>query len=128
MDYIVFLFNREFFSFQDKRLKGHNKEPQADILMSFEYFNKSSVKNRALSVTDTFIKLLLQLKGVSVEKALTITSVYKTPRLLIEKYKSCEQREGEMLLANLKFGELNRSVGPSVSKSVYQLFTFRTTK
>nr|XP_034829238.1 crossover junction endonuclease MUS81 [Maniola hyperantus] len=119
---------RLMYEYKDKRLMGHNGEPKGDILMTFEHFNKSSVKNRALSVTDTFIKLLLQLKGVSVHKALTITNAYKTPRMLIEKYKSCDQREGEMLLSNLKFGELNRSVGPSVSKSVYQLFTFTTVK
>ncbi|XP_045769347.1 crossover junction endonuclease MUS81 [Maniola jurtina] len=119
---------RLMYEYKDKRLMGHNGEPKSDILMTFGYFNKSSVKNRALSITDTFIKILLQLKGVSVQKALTITNVYKTPRMLIEKYKSCDQREGEMLLANLKFGELNRSVGPSVSKSVYQLFTFRNMK
>ncbi|XP_039754655.1 crossover junction endonuclease MUS81 [Pararge aegeria] len=119
---------RLMYEYKDKRLKGRNGEPKADILMTFEHFSKSSVKNRALSVTETFIKLLLQLKGMSVEKALTITNVFKTPRLLIEKYQSCDQKEGEILLANLRFGELNRSVGPTVSKSVYQLFTLRNMK
>ncbi|XP_023947788.2 crossover junction endonuclease MUS81 [Bicyclus anynana] len=123
--FLVVMTSRLIYEYKNKSLKGHNGEPKEDILMRFDYFNKSSVKNKALCVTDTFIKLLLQLKGVSVEKALTITNEYKTPRSLIEKYGSCDQKEGEMLLANLKFGELNRSVGPGVSKSIYQLFTFR---
>lgn len=93
--------------------------------MTFEFFNKSSLKNKPLSVIDTFMKILLQLKGVSVEKALAITKVYKTPKSLINAYKFCTQKEGEMLLANLKCGEMNRNVGPSVSKTVYQLFTFK---
>ncbi|XP_050348624.1 crossover junction endonuclease MUS81 [Nymphalis io] len=112
------------FEFKDKRLKGHNKESYNDILMTFEFFNKSSIKNKPLSVTDTFIKLLLQIKGVSVEKALAITNVYKTPISLIKAYKLCTEKEGEILLANLKCGVTTRNVGPSVSKTVYQLFKF----
>lgn len=110
---------------QDKTLYGHNKEPKDDVHTTFEFFNKAALKNKPLSVTDTFIKLLLQLKGVSVEKALAITNVYKTPKLLIEAYKDCNQKEGEMLLANLKCNEMSRNVGPSVSKSIFQLFTFK---
>ncbi|CAH2084555.1 unnamed protein product [Euphydryas editha] len=113
------------YEFKEKTLKGHNKETRDNILMTFEYFNKSSLKNKPLSVTDTFIKILLQLKGVSVEKALAITNLYKTPKSLINAYKFCAQKDGEMLLANLKAGEMSRNVGPTVSKIVYQLFTFK---
>ncbi|XP_046978059.1 crossover junction endonuclease MUS81 [Vanessa cardui] len=112
------------FEFKNKQLKGHNKESCNDILMTFEFFNKSSIKNKPLSVTDTFIKLLLQLKGVSVEKALAITNVYKTPVALIKAYELCTEKEAEILLANLKCGLTSRNVGPSVSKTVYQLFKF----
>lgn len=92
--------------------------------MTFNYFNKASSKNKPLTVTETFIKLLLQLKGVSVEKALAITEAYKTPRLLMKEYEKCSKKEGEMLLANLKRGDLNRNVGPSTSKSIYQFFVW----
>ncbi|XP_047530955.1 crossover junction endonuclease MUS81 [Vanessa atalanta] len=113
------------FEFKNKRLKGHNKESCNDILMTFEFFNKSSIKNKPLSVTDTFIKLILQLKGVSVEKALAITNVYKTPIALIKAYELCTEKEGEILLANLKCGLTTRNVGPSVSKTIYQFFKFK---
>lgn len=106
-------------------MKGHNKEAKEDILTTFEYFNKASIKNKPLSVTDTFIKLLLQLKGVSVEKALAITNMYKTPKLLFKAYDCCDQKEGELLLANLRCGDMSRNVGPTVSKAIYQLFSFK---
>lgn len=93
--------------------------------MTFNYFNKSSAKGRTLTVTETFIKVLLQLKGMSVEKALAITSTYNTPKSLIEEYKNLSRREGETLLANLKQSDLARKVGPVASKSVYQLFASR---
>lgn len=102
---------------------GRNQEPINNELMTFSFFNKSSCKNKALTVTETFIKLLLQLKGVSVEKALAITNVYKTPRSLMVAYSKCSQKEGEILLANLKHGDKCRNVGPTISKSIYQLFS-----
>lgn len=91
--------------------------------MTFNYFNKSSVKTKVLSVTEMFIKMLLQLKGMSVEKALAITNVYKTPKSLITAYENCDIKQGALLLSHLKYGDLNRNVGPSVSKTVFQLFT-----
>ncbi|KAF9422592.1 hypothetical protein HW555_001796 [Spodoptera exigua] len=97
--------------------------PQVVKLMTFEYFNKSSAKTKPLTVKDTFIKLLLQLKGVSVEKALAITNRYPTPHSLIVAYYKCDQQEGELLLASLKYGDQTRNIGPALSKSVYHLFS-----
>ncbi|KAF9794373.1 hypothetical protein SFRURICE_014593 [Spodoptera frugiperda] len=97
--------------------------PQIVRLMTFEYFNKSSAKTKPLTVKDTFIKLLLQLKGVSVEKALAITNRYPTPHSLIVAYYKCDQQEGELLLASLKYGDQTRNIGPALSKSVYHLFS-----
>lgn len=92
--------------------------------MTFDYFNKASTKNKPLSVTEMFIKLLLQLKGVSVEKALSITKVYSTPKSLITEYEKYTQKEGEILLANLKYGPQNRNVGPKLSKSIYRFLVW----
>lgn len=77
---------------------------------------------------ETFVKMLVQLKGMSLEKALAVTNKFKTLRSIIEAYKQCGQREGQLLLANLKYGDLNRNVGPTVSKSVYDLFTERSSE
>lgn len=91
--------------------------------MTFDYFNKSSAKTKPLTVTETFIKILLQLKGMSVDKALAITQKYPTPRSLIHAYAQCDRKEGETLLAYLKYGLHYRNVGLATSKSIYRLFT-----
>lgn len=91
--------------------------------MTFDYFNKCSIKNKAITVKETFIKMLLQLKGVSVEKAVAITNKYKTPHSLINAYKLCDQKQGEMLLAKIKYGNFARNIGPIISKTLYQLFS-----
>ncbi|XP_063535070.1 crossover junction endonuclease MUS81 isoform X2 [Cydia strobilella] len=121
--FLAMMTKRLTIEYKDKHLKGYNREPQGDELMTFSFLNQASKKTKPLTVTETFIKLLLQLKGASVEKALAITEVYKTPHSLIEAYENCSQKEGEFLLANLKYGDLNRNVGPTVSKSVYHLFS-----
>uniref|UniRef100_A0A2A4J0I2 Crossover junction endonuclease MUS81 n=1 Tax=Heliothis virescens TaxID=7102 RepID=A0A2A4J0I2_HELVI len=121
--FLAMMTKRLTIRFKDKQLSGRNEEPKDEFLMTFEYFNKSSAKNKALTVTETFIKILLQLKGMSVEKALAITNKYQTPRALIHAYVKCDRKEGELLLAHLKYGDLNRNVGPVVSKSIYQLFS-----
>ncbi|XP_075974985.1 mus81 structure-specific endonuclease subunit [Anticarsia gemmatalis] len=121
--FLAMMTKRLTIRYQEKNLKGFNDKSTGEFLMTFTYFNQASAKTKALTVTETFIKLLLQLKGVSVEKAVAITKKYSTPRSLIIAYQKCSANQGEILLANLKHGELGRNVGPAVSKAVYQLFS-----
>lgn len=67
--------------------------------------------------------MLLQLKGVSVEKALAVTNRYSTPRLLMKAYARCTEKEGELLLASLKYNSFSKSVGSGVSGKIYKLFS-----
>ena len=112
-----------FLLFQARHLKGCSEDTKGEMLMTFEYFNKASAKSKPLTVTETFIKLLLQLKGMSVDKALAITKEYSTPHSLIHAYAKCDRSEGENLLAYLKYGDLNRNVGPATSRAIYHLFS-----
>ncbi|XP_059057349.1 crossover junction endonuclease MUS81 [Achroia grisella] len=123
--FLAMMSKRLTIEYKNKYLKGCNKEPVCEELMTFEYFNVTSSKTKPLTVKETFIKLLLQLRGVSVEKALAITNVYNTPALLIKAYQNSDDKEGEFLLADLKYGDLSRKVGPLVSKSIFQLFSNR---
>lgn len=70
-----------------------------------------------------FIKQLIQLKGLSVDKALAIAELYPTPRRLIAAFRGSSKPE--LLLANIQSGPLNRNVGPAISKAVYQLYCTR---
>ncbi|GLV43732.1 mus81 [Carabus blaptoides fortunei] len=55
-------------------------------LMLFTEFNKNASKMRNFKVQEIFVRQLLQLKGVSVEKALAIVEKYPTPTLLKLEY------------------------------------------
>ncbi|KAG5898581.1 hypothetical protein JTB14_016593 [Gonioctena quinquepunctata] len=120
--------------FKDKVLMSCTKEnlpicSVADDLvsfMTFEEFNQSSVKNKPMTVSDLFVKMLIQLKGMSVDRALAIVEVYPTPVLLQRAYSENPGDKGEKLLAQIEFGKYKKKIGPLLSKTVHQLFTSET--
>ncbi|KAL9953048.1 hypothetical protein ACROYT_G040399 [Oculina patagonica] len=92
-------------------------------LMNFPDFNDSTVKNKVMTVSEVFAKQLMQLSGVSPDKAVAILEKYPTPKRLLDAYKAQDSvKERELLLSALKCGKNQRALGPSVSKLIYQLF------
>ncbi|XP_033630901.1 crossover junction endonuclease MUS81-like [Asterias rubens] len=92
-------------------------------LMTFKEFNQSSVKNKNTTITETFAKQLLQFSGLTAEKALAITQRYKTPSDLVDAYRACAmEKDKEKLLANMKFGKLQRNMGPVLSRMVHMFY------
>ncbi|KAG7189039.1 hypothetical protein KM043_008631 [Ampulex compressa] len=93
-------------------------------LMEFNEFNKASCKQKNFKVNQMFVRQLLQLKGLSVDKAAAIVDRFPTPRALIDSL--CESgSDGESLLANIQYGRNNRLIGPALSKTICQLYTRR---
>ncbi|KAK5649653.1 hypothetical protein RI129_000682 [Pyrocoelia pectoralis] len=91
-------------------------------LLTFMEFNQGASKSRDFKVQELFVRQLLQLKGMSVDKALAIVEKYPTPRLLYMAYEETTESDGENLLSALHYGEVNKKVGAVTSKVIYQLF------
>lgn len=72
------------------------------------------------------MKQLLQLKGVSVDKALAIVDKYPTPHSLMSAYKEVGAKEGEKLLSTITYGKLSKKIGLVISRTLYQLYTQET--
>ena len=67
--------------------------------------------------------MLLQLSGLSVDKAAAIVSAYPTAALLLEAYRRCRSpADAERLLAPLRAERSGRPVGAAVSRAVYHLY------
>ncbi|CAH1176746.1 unnamed protein product [Phaedon cochleariae] len=121
-------------SFKDKTVMSCPKDNLDEVdltddlipLMTFNEFNRSSMKNKPMKVTDLFVKMLLQLKGISVDRALAIVEIYPTPATLRQAYSENTGIKGEKLLAPIKFGKFKKAIGPTLSKTIYQLFTSET--
>ncbi|KAM7436322.1 Crossover junction endonuclease mus81 [Porites harrisoni] len=92
-------------------------------LMNFRDFNDSTVKNKVMTVSEVFAKQLMQISGVSPDKAVAILEKYPTPKRLLDAYKSQgNAKDRELLLSSLKCGKNQRNLGPSLSKMIYQLY------
>ncbi|XP_033734849.1 crossover junction endonuclease MUS81-like [Pecten maximus] len=106
----------------DLQGKGHINDAEQRLL-TFEQFNQGSVKSKALTVREMFGKQLIQLNGMSAEKAKAVTDKYTTPSDILEAYDNCHSvKEKENLLNNIKSGKAMRNLGQSLSKQICQLY------
>ncbi|RZC37608.1 crossover junction endonuclease MUS81 [Asbolus verrucosus] len=78
---------------------------------------------RHFKAKEMFIRQLLQIKGMSLDKALAVVEKYPTPKHLRLAYKETDQAQGEKLLSCIKYGTLKKNVGQVLSQIVYQLFS-----
>ncbi|KAM4722115.1 crossover junction endonuclease MUS81 [Rhinophrynus dorsalis] len=93
------------------------------ILMEFKDFNEGAMKNKAQTVKEVFARQLMQISGVSGEKAAAILDRYSTPASLLSAYECCSStEEKEKLLSGIKCGKLQRNLGPVLSKTISQLY------
>jgi len=75
-----------------------------------------------MKITDLFVKMLIQIKGMSVERALAITQKYPTPLLLKMSYEESSDSASEKLLSSIKYGAHGKSIGAVLSRTIYQAF------
>lgn len=84
------------------------------------------MKARRFTIRELFMRQLVQLKTLSVDKAVAITEVYSTPRCLINAYRGCvDKKEAENLLASIRFGKLRKTIGPTISQAIYDLYSIK---
>uniref|UniRef100_A0A8C3SB09 Crossover junction endonuclease MUS81 n=1 Tax=Chelydra serpentina TaxID=8475 RepID=A0A8C3SB09_CHESE len=100
-------------------------QPNSDscTLMSFQEFNEGAVKNKAQTVREVFARQLMQISGVSGEKAAAILERYSTLASLLAAYSACPDSESrDKLLSTVKCGKLQRNLGPALSRTLSQLY------
>ncbi|XP_056657299.1 crossover junction endonuclease MUS81 isoform X4 [Monodelphis domestica] len=97
--------------------------PPPCTLFTFRDFNEGAMKNKAQSVREVFARQLMQVRGVSGEKAAALLGTYSTPASLLAAYDACASRqEQEKLLSSIKCGRLQRNLGPALSRTLCQLY------
>ncbi|XP_053133398.1 crossover junction endonuclease MUS81 isoform X2 [Hemicordylus capensis] len=120
--------------YEDKTLLGCTKEELEQErllqlsdgcckLLTFAEFNEGAMKNKAQTVSEVFARQLMQISGLSGDKAAAILESYKTPASLLAAYAACQTPQNcEQLLSNVKCGKLQRNFGPALSKTLAQLY------
>ncbi|XP_008952332.1 crossover junction endonuclease MUS81 isoform X3 [Pan paniscus] len=80
-------------------------------------------RTQAQSVREVFARQLMQVRGVSGEKAAALVDQYSTPASLLAAYDACATpKEQETLLSTIKCGRLQRNLGPALSRTLSQLY------
>ncbi|RZF43644.1 hypothetical protein LSTR_LSTR009241 [Laodelphax striatellus] len=105
------------------QLPPFNMKDDSSHLMTFKDFTRNTAKKRKYTVGEMFLKHLLQLRGMSVEKAKAVVSLYPTPSHLMEAYRDCEPSKKRMMLAKLRIGALGRYLGPVLSVAIHDFYT-----
>ncbi|XP_034424746.1 crossover junction endonuclease MUS81 isoform X2 [Hippoglossus hippoglossus] len=121
--------------YQDRTLICRSRELEGDeagdeergspscSLISFAEFNHGAIKNKCQTVREVFARQLMQISGLSGDKAAAILEKYSTPYSLLTAYERCtSEAEKEKLLSSIRYGKLKRNLGPALSKTVYQLY------
>ncbi|XP_051506665.1 crossover junction endonuclease MUS81-like isoform X1 [Myxocyprinus asiaticus] len=109
---------------------GENEREQTEnlscSLMSFTEFNYGAIKNKCQTVREVFARQLMQISGISGDKAAAVLEHYSTVSSLLKAYDQCStETEKEKLLSSIKYGKLKRNLGPALSRTVYQLYCTR---
>lgn len=104
--------------------RNHDDTGDTMPVMAFTQFQKRTVKIQNFAVKDMFVRQLLQLKTLSLDKTLAIVQQYPTPVSLLSAYAAANDPEdaGELLLANIHYGQLRKTIGPVISKSIYNFY------
>ncbi|XP_072315454.1 crossover junction endonuclease MUS81 [Eucyclogobius newberryi] len=114
---------------RSRELEGDLAEEQDAVgtpscsLISFAEFNHGAVKNKCQTVREVFARQLLQISGLSGDKAAAIIQAHPTPHSLLAAYDKCSsESEREKLLSTIRYGKLKRNLGPALSRTVCQLY------
>ncbi|CAL8115650.1 unnamed protein product [Orchesella dallaii] len=100
-----------------------NETDTESYLMFYSEFHDFLLNNKNWKVKEMFARQLMQLKGLSVDKAYAIIQKYPTLDDLLKTYSKCETvKEKESLLSQVEFGTSCRKIGPSISRKVYRFY------
>lgn len=92
-------------------------------LMRFDEFAETTGKMKHFTIRDMFVRQLVSLKSLSVEKALAIVEQYPSPQSLFQAYARCfGESEAVELLSNVRSGKLKRPLGSTISKIIYDFY------
>ncbi|KAG9346446.1 hypothetical protein JZ751_006757 [Albula glossodonta] len=98
---------------------GREREKPSCCLISFTEFNQGACQ----TVREVFARQLMQISGISGDKAAAILEHYSTVSSLLRAYEQCPtDTDREKLLSSIRYGKLKRNVGPALSRTVYQLY------
>ncbi|RIA93696.1 hypothetical protein C1645_761897 [Glomus cerebriforme] len=92
--------------------------------VSFASYSDLNSKSRSLTLKDTFIKLLMTIRGMSAEKATEIVKTYPTPHHLFDAFNFLDnEEEKKKMLMEIGGNMIRRkNIGSALSDKIYQIW------
>lgn len=98
------------------------------VVYNYDTFQGVMSKSKMATVAEMFVRMLMTIRGVSLDKAVAIQERYHTPVQLTEAYRGKSDSEGETMLRREFKGQIGaRKIGPSLSKKIYEVWAKRNT-
>ncbi|CUM63465.1 uncharacterized protein PRCAT00001040001 [Priceomyces carsonii] len=91
----------------------------------YSTFQDSLAKNGMMTVREMFVSMLMAIKGVSLERAVTVQSYFKTPKGLLDFYHTehrctSDKEKRELLLELFKNQVGNKKIGKVVLERIFE--------
>jgi crossover junction endonuclease MUS81 len=104
-----------------ERARASVTEP---VGVDFDSYQAGLSKSGMLTVREVFIKMLMSIRGVSLDKALAIQEQWHTPAALYEAYEGLDSDDlkKKMIHEKLRRQPVRRRVGPTLSEAVYKVW------
>ncbi|GME96835.1 unnamed protein product [Ambrosiozyma monospora] len=98
---------------------GSTNKQQVESVYHYQAFHTILGKTTMISVKELFLKMLLTIRGISLEKAVCIQQIYKTPRGLLQAFERYDGKKETMVSDSTKLEIGARKIGPALSRKVY---------
>lgn len=97
------------------------KQPKTEYLVNYPLFNQINAKNASTTIHDIYLHMLMTIRGVNAERALSLMKVFPTPHSLLTAFRDKTPEEGKLLAKNATATHITRRRwGVSISEKLYQ--------
>ncbi|CAG8507983.1 11387_t:CDS:2, partial [Racocetra persica] len=109
-------------TFLDMKKNLATLHPDRTYLVTYSSYSDLNSKSKPLTLRDTFVRMLMTIRGISVDKAAEIIKNYPTPRKLVEEFDSLTNEDDKRkMIMNACSGIIRRKkIGPALSVKIYQ--------
>lgn len=106
-----------------KKIEAGSDNPKEAYLVSYPLFGQLNSKNGSTSVHEVYLRMLMTIRGVNAERALSLMKVYPTPRALLTAFKGKSPEEAKNLAKNATQEHISRRRwGTKISESLYDIW------
>lgn len=112
-------------TYQAFRKHLNEKFPEKQFNINYPIFSTLVSKSANLNLRDVYLKMLMCVRGISLEKALQIQKMYPTPIELVEAYERCanEDEMKGMIMKHFANAPGRKKVGPAISAKIAEVWT-----